>query len=235
MRFITSIIFLLFLLNVKAQDTTHLYVLHGQGSDHRLFDSLVFPSNYKVHFINYGMPEKDWNMHDFARVLSQQIDTTQNFSLLGVSMGGMLCAEMAEFLNPQKVILISSANCREDLPFRYQFQSKLPLYKIIPKSLMFAGAKFLQPLVEPDRKANKATFKSMLSAKNALYIKRTVAMIINWEKTEHNPDIIHIHGTKDHTLPHRKLKRVDYTIAKGSHMMTLTDFKKVQQVLDGIL
>lgn len=227
------LLFLPFL--TQAQDTTHLYVLHGQGSDHRLFDSLEFPAHYKVHFINYGLPEKNWTMKDFAYVLSQQIDTSQSFSLLGVSMGGMLCSEMAEFLNPKQVILISSANCREDLPFRYQFQRKIPLYKIIPKRLMFGGAKCLQPLVEPDRKNNKATFKAMLGAKNALYIKRTVAMIINWEKNTYNPNIIRIHGTKDHTLPYRKLKRVDFTIENGSHMMTLTDFEKVQGVLDEIL
>lgn len=235
MRILLYLIFFTSILSLKAQEQKHLYILHGQGSDHRLFDSLAFPENYKTHFINYGLPEKDWSMRDFAKILSQQIDTTEHYSLLGVSMGGMLCAEMAEFLKPEKVILISSANNREELPFRYRFQRKIPLYKIIPKGLMFVGAKFLQPLVEPDRKANKATFKAMLGAKNSLYIKRTVALIINWNKTSYNPNIIHIHGTKDHTLPYRKLKHVDYTIKNGSHMMTLTDFKKVQRVLDEIL
>ena len=96
---------------------------------------------------------------------------------------------------------------------------------------MLLGAKILQPLVEPDRNTNKATFKSMLGAKEPAYVKRTIAMIIQWDRTGHSSKIVHIHGDNDHTLPLRKV-RSDYVVKNGSHMMTLTNFKPIQEILE---
>jgi len=92
----------------------------------------------------------------------------------------------------------------------------------------------LQPIVEPDRNKNKATFKSMLKNKNSKFLKRTVNMIIRWDKKTYNKNIIHIHGTKDHTLPIRKTKPT-ITIKKGSHMMTLTRGKEIEKILNSLL
>jgi hypothetical protein len=94
-----------------------------------------------------------------------------------------------------------------------------------------AGAKFLQPLVEPDRNLYKATFKSMLSAKNPKYIKRTIDMIVRWDRKSNSKKITHIHGNKDHTIPLKGLKP-DYIIDQGSHMMTLTRFREVGKILN---
>lgn len=59
-------------------------------------------------------------------------------------------------------------------------------------------------------------------------------MIINWDRKTSSDKIVHIHGTKDHTLPYRKVKS-DYTISKGSHMMTLTKGKEINDILNEIL
>lgn len=61
-----------------------------------------------------------------------------------------------------------------------------------------------------------------------------VEMIINWNRKTNSKKIWHIHGSNDHTLPLKHLT-VDYIIKKGSHMMTLTDHKKVKKCIDLIL
>jgi hypothetical protein len=99
---------------------------------------------------------------------------------------------------------------------------------------MKAGALFLQPVVEPDRNKEKATFKSMLEAKDPTYLKRTINMIINWDKTTYNKKIIHIHGNEDHTIPIKNV-RADYVIKDGSHMMTLTRAKEINTLLKTVL
>jgi esterase/lipase len=98
---------------------------------------------------------------DLAQKISTLIDTTEIFALVGVSMGGMLSVEINKILNPEKVIIISSAKNRKELPLRYRFQRAIPLYEILPRRIIYWGAKTFQPIVEPDRNTNKDTFKSM--------------------------------------------------------------------------
>ena len=212
---------------LKSQDHV-LYLFPGQGSDERIFSNIRFDSTYKIVNILYPVPEKGTSMKNYALILKKQIDTTGNYSFIGVSLGGMLCSELTDVLHPKKVIIISSAKCRKELPFRYRFQKSIAIYKLFPKGAIKFGARMLQPIVEPDRKKNKATFKSMLKNKNAKFLKRSVNMIIRWDKKTYNENIIHIHGTKDHTLPIRKTKPT-ISVQKGSHMMTLTRAKEIEK------
>src|SRR5437762_11247016 len=89
-----------------------IYCFPGQGSDKRLFDSLSIDPAFNVKVIEYTTPEKRMDLRSFAKHLSLQIDTTHKFVLLGVSLGGMICAEISEILNPEKTIIISSAKNR---------------------------------------------------------------------------------------------------------------------------
>ncbi len=225
---------LLFLVSfaVNAQSTkTVVYFFHGQGADKRLFDSIQLSDSFEMRCIDYGTPERGSTMNSFARELAKQIDTTKKFVLVGTSLGGMLCAEMSEFLHPEKTILISSAANRKELPFRYRFQRIIPLYFIVPGFVMKGSARILQPIVEPDRKHNKATFKSMLKAKNGKYMRRTIKMIIHWKRKENSAKIIRIHGDNDHTLPIRNMEEVDYRVENGSHMITLTRGQEISGLL----
>jgi pimeloyl-ACP methyl ester carboxylesterase len=233
MRFNISVLILVMVFLSKAQ--TNIYFFAGQGSDKRIFDSLEIDPHFNKIFVEYPIPKKGTSLAQFAKQLSVQIDTTKPFILIGVSLGGMLCCEMSEYLHPEKTIIISSAKNRKELPFRYRFQRYIPLYAILPPVVLKWGAKVMQPIVEPDRNKNKEIFKAMLDSKAPTYYKRTIRMIVNWQLRKNSRKIIHIHGTKDHTLPYRKLKSVDHTIAKGSHMMTLTRAEEISQTLILIL
>ncbi len=221
------------LANSNSNNST-IYLLAGQGADHRLFKNLQFQENYKIQHINYTIPEKGMTMGAYAKELSKQIDTTQPFILIGTSLGGMLATEMTEFLNPEKVIIIASAKSSAELPFRYRFQKKIPIYKLVTPKMAWLGAFVMQPLVEPDRRKENETFKQMLKDKDPLFLSRTIHMIINWERTTHSEDIIHIHGNKDHTIPIRKVK-YDHLIENGSHMMTLTRGEELSALIGGLL
>ena len=157
----------------QSQIKTNVYFFPGQGSDKRIFDSLKIDSNFNKRFIEYPIPEKKTTLREFSLQLSSEIDTTVPFTLVGVSLGGMICSELSEILHPQRTIIISSAKNREELPLRYRFQKTIPLYKLFPGFVLKGGARFLQPIVEPDRKKNKHTFKSMLKNKHPKYLKRT--------------------------------------------------------------
>lgn len=218
----------------KAQKACTLYLFPGQGSDERLFDSLQLKDTYEIVDIKYAIPEKGTSLAEYAKVISGQIDTTESYIFIGTSLGGMIISELNQYLHPYQSIIISSAKYRSELPFRYRFQKYIPVYRLIPPKIIMAGAKLMQPIVEPDRNTNKETFKSMLGAKDPIYLKRTVDMIIRWDKTESSSPIIHIHGSKDRTIPIRNVHPT-YTIPGGSHMMTLTEPDQINDLLETYL
>lgn len=213
---------------------TIVYLFPGQGSDARLFKHLKLPDAYDTVHISYPVPEKREGMKEYAQRFIAQIDTGSDYILMGVSLGGMICTELTDTLDPLKTIIISSAKSTEELPGRYTFQQTLPLNRIIPKRLIKGGARLLQGIVEPDRKHDKETFKDMLKNKDPLYLKRTVDMIVNWERTRYSEQIIHIHGDKDHTIPIKNLE-YDYLLEGGSHMMMITRAHEINEILREIL
>jgi esterase/lipase len=235
--FLTTVFFLMILSQnfSEAQDAKSIvYLIPGQGADARQFQRLELNPDFEIRNIEYFTPEKGWNMRDFARALSQQIDTTAKYVIIGVSLGGMLATEMGEFLNPEKIILISSAKCRDELPGKYTFQKTIPINKIVPAGMIKWGAKKLQPLVEPDSKNDRQVFLDMLNDKDPQFLKRTIAMIIRWEREEYSNDIVHIHGDDDHTLPSKNVA-YDYLIQDGSHMMVYTRADEISALVNKIL
>jgi pimeloyl-ACP methyl ester carboxylesterase len=230
-------IFFLWVLSISiaGQSKTIIYCFPGEGSDRHLFDSLKLDSQFEIKVIEYGIPAKGETMDEFAKHYIQQIDTSKPFILLGVSLGGMICVELNEIMNPQKTIIISSALNRNELPVRYRFQRRIPLYRLFTPRSLYTGAKLMQPLVEPDRNKYKSTFKGMLYSKDPIYIKRSIGLIINWERTSNSKPVYHIHGSNDHTLPIKCIKSKVYSVKGGSHMMTLTRHGEISGIINSIL
>ncbi|MBK7131114.1 MAG: alpha/beta hydrolase [Crocinitomicaceae bacterium] len=215
-------------------DKTNVYLIPGQGSDYRIFDSLHLPNQYSLIHVQHGIPEEGMTMSEYAGVLFNQVDTSSKYILIGVSLGGMLAVEMNEFHKPEKTIIISSAKCRAELPDRYLLQEYLPIYQLVSEDMCKKGALFLQPIVEPDRKNQKKTFISMLEDKDPLFFKRTITMILEWQRINYSDEIIHIHGDEDRTIPARNVD-YDYLIEGGSHMMTLTKGSEIGSLIVEIL
>lgn len=212
-----------------------IYLFHGQGSDYRIFSKLELDQElFDTIHIEYPEMERKITLQDYAKLLVDQIDTTNSYSFIGVSFGGMIISELTKILKPQKSIVVSSAQNKNEIPGRYKFMKVLPLHKILPAFMYKVGAKIAQPIVEPDRKNEKAIFKAMLNDKEPYFFKGVTKMMIGWDSVDYNENIIHIHGSNDHTLPIKNCK-VDYEIDNGSHMMMLTQAKEINELINSIL
>jgi pimeloyl-ACP methyl ester carboxylesterase len=170
-------------------------------------------------------------MESYAKSIANQIDQSETFILIGVSLGGMVCCELNEMLRPHKTILISSARNRGEIPVLYKLQAKMGTHHLIPGWLLKYSGVLLQGIYEPKSWKDRHVFRAMMLTKPAVYFKRTINMIIHWERTESNKDIIHIHGTGDRTLPFKLVKRADYVVPGGSHMMVYTRGKEINKIL----
>jgi len=220
----------LFVITFSQEPVKILYLIPGQGSDYRIYKYFNF-SNFDTVHIHYIVPDKNETMKSYARKLAKQIDTSKAFSIIGVSFGGMTAVEMAEFLNPENTIIISSAKNRNELPFRYRFMKTIPLNKLFGGRFLKITAPLAQIIVEPDSKHERETCKAMLKAKNKKFMRRSVNMIVNWERENNKAKIIHIHGDKDHTIPLRNIRNPDYVVKNGSHMMTLTKGNELRNIV----
>jgi pimeloyl-ACP methyl ester carboxylesterase len=210
-----------------------IYLLPGLGADHRLFSELSITGHRVVH-ITFPVPEPGQSMASYAKEISKQIDTSEKFILIGVSLGGMISCELATILHPHKVILISSARCNDEIPKLYKFHGRTGINRFIPGWVLKYSAILLQGIFENDGWNARKYFRAMIREKPAVYFKRTVNMIVNWERTESNPDIIHIHGSGDRTLPF-KLVKPHHVVESGSHIMVYTRAKEVNKILTEVL
>jgi pimeloyl-ACP methyl ester carboxylesterase len=211
-----------------------IYFLSGLGADHRLFDALAIPSTYRIAHLHMPVPTRGQSMQSFAKQLATDINAHEDFILIGVSLGGMIATEISAFLKPRKVILISSAQCSNEIPAFYKLMGRLGVNNIIPGWLFKYSAFLLQGIYESDSWKHRKHFHQMLLAKPSAFYKRTVNMIVNWNRPAGNPEIIHIHGSGDRTLP-VKLVKPHYVVERGSHMMVYTRAEDVNRILKEIL
>jgi pimeloyl-ACP methyl ester carboxylesterase len=222
-------------LTLAASMPIKVYLIHGQGSDTRLFSKLSLHNNFDTVCLALPMPKKHQNMHEYAQLLLPKIDTNEAFILIGVSLGGMVAVELAEMIHPIATIIISSAKGRAELPKRYRFMRALPIYKIIPAGFIKFSSFIAQPLVEPDRNKEKALFKSMLKNKDKRFYKRSIPLIVNWDKqVVEKTGLFHVHGTRDKTIPIKNVK-ANYVLKNGSHMMVLTSSDHISFIVNLII
>jgi hypothetical protein len=216
---------------VFSQEKHVIYLIPGHGSDIRVFSKIVFPENIDTVHLHWILPNQNETMEEYAIRFSKKIDTTKQYSIMALSLGGMVACEMTNYLRPENVIIISSAAGRSELPLRLRMMRNFELYRIFSPFFYMRSAKLAQLIYEPDRKNESEIFDDMIKEKDPIFIKRAIHMIVNWEgEYESNGDIFHIHGTKDHTLPIRKTCS-DMIVKKGSHMMTLTNPKPIEVLL----
>lgn len=209
-----------------------LYLFPGHGSDERIFSRFqVDTARFDTIAFNLPMPHHLERMPSYAKRVSASIDTTGTYSFIGVSLGGMLSVELNSILRPRKVIIISSAACRKEIPPRYRGMKNFQLYRCFSGGFYKAMAKTAQLTFEPDRKKNGNEFDAMLRDKNPKFIKRAIHLIVTWEREcPQAENVIHLHGTKDHTLPVR-FTNAQYRLEDFSHMMMLTSAEKVSEII----
>ena len=107
-----------------------LFLLSGLGADRRVFDFLDFGEN-NLHHIVWINPQKNETIQEYATRLCNQIHVA-NPILIGVSFGGMIAMEIGMIIKTEKIILISSARTKKDIPLSFKLTGRLKLHYTIP-------------------------------------------------------------------------------------------------------
>lgn len=210
-----------------------IYVIPGLGCTHHLFQYTKI-KGYELKILEWPLPQRHYTLAQYAQQFLSQIDTSVPVQLMGVSFGGMICAELALLIPTQKVILVSSCQNRSELPFPIKLLKYLPLHLASPEWLIRKLA-FSTRWILGFKREFGPHFQKMILKMPKNYFRYSIYYIANWNQTKQNDKLIRIHGTNDKLLWYHKIPNVTFTIEKGSHAMVFYQAEQVNECLEKVL
>jgi len=209
-----------------------LYVFSGLGADKRVFYKIDF-GNYNVVFIEWITPHKNETIENYALRLTTQISTT-NPILVGLSFGGMMAVEVAKHISAEKVILISSAKNKNEIPYYFRVAGTLGIHKIIPPALLVKVNMFTNWFFSSRTVEDKKMLSAILHDTDPVFLKWAIAKIVTWQNITIHHNLKHIHGTADRILPFKNVM-VDGKIEGGAHLMVVSNAEEVTAMLKSMI
>jgi esterase/lipase len=212
----------------------HVYFMPGMAASPTIFENIKLPEEqFEMHLLEWELPLPKESLSDYAKRMSSKV-VHQDCILVGVSFGGILVQEMKQFVNPKKVVIISSVKSSIELPRAMKIAKTTKAYKLIPTKL-FENVENLAKYAFGDfAKQRLKLYEKFLSVRDKNYLDWSIEQIINWERKEVDAEVIHIHGDEDEVFPIKYIKNC--TILKGGkHIMILNKYKWLNENLPKIL
>lgn len=212
--------------------TDKCYLLSGLGADGTVLQYLDF-EGVEVEYMEWLPPLPKETLPAYAKRMTQKI-TTPHPILVGLSFGGMVAMEIAKQIPVKKVILISSAKERKELPWFYRFSAKLKLQKILPYTLIKRTNGFTYWIFGATSAHEKALLKEIFRKTPTTFLKWAINAILTWKNTEISTHILHIHGDKDRILPYKNVKDT-LCITGGGHSMIVNKAHEITPLINKFL
>lgn len=204
-----------------------LFLFSGLGADKRVYEYLDL-SAYKVNHVDWIDPLPNESIEQYAGRLSEKIGKN-NPILVGVSFGGMVAIEIAKQIPVEKIILISSAKSKKDIPApRFDFMRKLQLHRFIPTRLVKNPNRIVFWFFGVEKKWEKDLLRAIMCDTNVAFFRWAIDRIVNWGNETVLDNAIHIHGTKDRLIP---FTTADYKIEGGGHLMIINRAEEIEEII----
>lgn len=217
------------------QSKKHIYFVPGLGASSKIFEFLKFPEDtFELHFIEWLVPtSENEKLEDYSKRMVASIKES-NPILVGVSFGGIMVQEMAKHISVEKIVLISSVKCRNELPKRLKLIQKSGIYKLFPAKAITSIEKFSKYAFGDFAKKRIELYKQYLSVRNEHYLHWAIYNVLHWQQIEAPKNLIHIHGTNDHVFPIKHIKNCT-KIENATHIMILTKAKTISKIIQNLV
>lgn len=209
------------------------YFISGMAADGRVFKYIHLPEGYEMVHLNWFPPLKGEKLASYANRMAERIDASEPFVLIGLSMGGMIAAEICRIIKPVQTILISSIPSGNGLPLYFKWAGQWNLPSIIPVPLVKAAAKGKR-LFTKERSADKMMLKQIIEESDDRFIKWAMTAISRWERQDPPENYIHIHGDRDPVLPIR-FTHPTHIVKGAGHLLVMTHGRQVNKILTEVL
>lgn len=212
----------------------HVYFMPGLAASSAIFEQIQLPEDqFETHLLEWFLPQGKQSLVSYAKEMAKKI-THENVILIGVSFGGILVQEMKPFVHPEKIVIISSVKSAHEFPKRFKLAKATKAYKLIPTKLFENVENLAKYAFGNFAKQRLELYKKYLAVRDKNYLDWSIDQIINWNRTDIDPEVIHIHGDQDEVFPPKNIQ-VFIPVKNGTHAMILTKYKWFNENLPNIL
>ena len=211
-------------------EKTIVYFVPGMAAGSEIFKNISFPEEkYQIQVLEWLIPKKNESLTEYAHRMALRIEKADAI-LIGVSFGGVVAQEMAQFLKLRKLIIISSVKTRKELPRRMKIAAWTKAYKLIPTSLVLSVEDLTKFSIGPRTKKRLSLYQQYLHVRDKYYLRWALEKMVTWNREEQLPGIIHIQGQKDSVFPLKYIANCK-VIHNGTHIMILNRGREISQLL----
>lgn len=208
--------------------TKELYIFSGLGADERVLQKIDF-FGFTTIFIKWVVPQEKETIEDYATRILNQITTTKPI-LIGLSFGGIIAVEVAKLIATEKIILISSAKTKNEIPFYYRLVGKFGFHKMLPVRF-FKNPNFITHWFFGSKSIfDKQFLRQTLVDTDSHFLKWAIDKIVRWTNQTQAKNIFHIHGENDKILPLSSVN-CNVIIKNGGHLMILNKADEISDLL----
>ncbi|MDP3679875.1 MAG: alpha/beta hydrolase [Flavobacterium sp.] len=211
-----------------------VYLMPGLAASTTIFERIALPEEmFEIVLLEWEIPLNNESLTDYAKRIADKI-THPNPVLIGVSFGGILVQEMAKYVEPRKIIIISSVKSNVEFPRRMKIAKTTKAYKLIPMNLI-ANIESLAKFSFGEKVNQRLKlYEKFLSVRDIRYLNWAVEQVILWDRTVVDERVIHIHGDMDDVFPIKYIKNC-VVVKGGTHIMILNKYKWLNENLPSII
>ena len=218
---------------MSDQSHIHVYFVPGLAASSTIFERIKLPENYSIHLIEWILPEINEPISNYVDRLLENVKE-ENPVLIGVSFGGIIVQEMSKKISTKKTIIISSIKCQDEMPKRLRITKGFRLNKILPTGIFKDLEKLKKIAFFKTLKDKIKLYEKYMKVNDKNYLDWAIDNVLNWQRINADPNIIHIHGTNDTVFPIKYIK--NFISVKGaSHVLVMSHAKWLNNFLPKII
>ncbi len=206
-----------------------VYAIPGLGTTKELYRNIRI-DGHELKVLSWPPPQQEYDLPAYAAQFISQINTHEPVNLLGVSFGGMLCAELAEQITVNKTVLISSCRNACEFPISLKLLRIFPVHRLFPDRLIRLIAKTKRRFLGFE-KSFEPVFFQMIDQMPLQYFSHCIHYIITWQRKSNAASIVQVHGTYDRLLSSKKIGNF-YSVKNGTHSMVLARANEINAILN---
>ncbi len=209
-----------------------IYFISGLGADERVFRYLNIVG-FETKNIKWEDPLKNESLTDYSKRLINQIDLNDKVILIGVSFGGMIAQEIADLIDCEKIIIISSIKSLKELDAKMRLVKQSTIYKYIPSGfLKWTNSLSADYYFSTKTKEESDLLNQIIKDTDRFFMKWAIEKIMNWkfETTNSKENLTHIHGTHDRIFPINNIKN-SINIKEGGHFMIVNRAEEISLII----